>query len=247
MELARQKLQTKYRDVQTGGSGSVRRKKIPQKRTKKNTESDQVTNFLKLPNTIKNTCGEHLSADNLNECNKYLSLFTAEFCKVISKGHRKSNRPGVDHHTKIRESMEEYLKLHDNDTDIGFNDNLSNYCVKNFSEDALGQVIKILTICNEIIINKEYLGYNEHIVPTSDSKLKQLYTDLEMDFSVKMFPTSLRNHYIKKLEQVEISDADKRSSLKGSYFSIIKLLTDGVGDNENSTVNSKLDDDDTTD
>ena len=52
MEAARQKLQARYKDVQTGGRGTIRRKKIPSKKSKHSSESEEVLKVLKLPNNI---------------------------------------------------------------------------------------------------------------------------------------------------------------------------------------------------
>lgn len=234
MEAARLKLQARYKDVKTGGKGSIRRKKIPSKKNKHTQESEEVLKVLKLPNTIKDICQEHLTDTQVEECNSYLKAFTSEFCRVISKGHRKSNRPSVDHHTTIRSNLEDYLQIRKHtDGNHMFHENLGNYCVKNLSEQALQQVVKILEICSEIIKDQEYIGYHENTIPTSDSRLKQLYSDLEMDFSVKMFPSSLRSHYKNKLETTEVTNTKKRDTLKNSYFSIIKLLMDEpVGEKE---------------
>jgi len=232
-------LQQKFKktDIQPGGKGSMRRKKIPSNRSKKPTESDELLTILKVPKLINIACETHLRSDKIEESNRYLFIFTSEFYNVISKAHRKSNRPSIDHYTTIRKKLEEYFVIqYDEDSctnengekELGFHVNLTNYATKNLSSQALKQFLVVLEACKAIIETSEYMGYLENIVPKSDRELAQLYRILKMDFSVKMMPTHLRNHYLKQLSGIELNKKEERSQLKSAYFSIIKLITEGA-------------------
>ena len=218
-------LQQKFKNSQTGGKGSVRRKKIPSKRIKTIQESDEVLKVLQNAIELQSIAKEKVDPLEIVECNDYLKVFTLEFTNVINKGYRKSNRPSVDHYTTIRTRFTEYLQIQKlEDGAIGFHENIGNYCVKNLSEKALCEVIKLFDLYHNIIETREYSGFNQNTVPKSDSDLHKLYDNLEMDFSVKMTPTSLRTHYQEKMDKVELNLDEKRETLKNAYFSIIKLL-----------------------
>ncbi len=218
-------LQQKFKKSQTGGKGSVRRKKIPTKKVKTSQESEVALEVLQLPVSLQALATEKVVTQDLEVCNSYLKAFTLEFTSVINKAFRKSNRPTVDHYTTIRSRLTEYLQLQKlEDQAIGFHENLGNYCVKNLSEKALGEVAKLFQLCHEVIDTGEYRGFQENSVPSEDSQLHKLYDNLELDFSVRMTPTSLRNHYQSKLDKVEINQTEKGDDMRNAYFSIIKLL-----------------------
>ena len=226
-------LQLKFKGIQTGGKGSIRRKRIPGNRNKKSTETEEILNILKMPKEIKDSCKQYLTPDNLKECNRYLKIFTDEFCNVISKGHRKSNRPSIDHHMTIKKNLTSYLVIQANEiNEFGFHENLSNYSTKNLSHLALKQLKVLLDALKIIIETKEYLGYFFNVIPNSDSKLAELYSTLKIDFSVKMVPTNLRTHYLTKVKELEVNDTNSHNKLKYAYFSVLKLLTQDDSNHE---------------
>ncbi len=225
-------LQEKFKGIKTGGKGSIRRKRVPSKKNKKSTDSNEARQLLNSVENLKKKVVEFVNIDTLVDCNKYISIFTSEFCNSIGKGHRKSNRPSNDHYTTMRTKIAEYLEIESfsecdgGDINVKVSDNLFNYCLKNFSPQALKQIVTLVEIINEIVKDQEYEGYIATQVPKEDTALIQLYSDMKMDFSVKMIPTALRNHYLNNINSIETNDGEARDKMKAAYFSILKMISD---------------------
>ena len=245
-------LHAKFKNIQTGGKGSIRRKKITKRKPKTPDQSGEVVEVLTTATKLGEICKSQLNSDNYMECNRYISVFVDEFCRNINKAYRKSNRPSIDHHNTIKTRISEYLQItnilnEDNvkSDNYGINSNLGNYCIKNLSPQALQNITKLVEIATNIINNSEYSDYIESVLPDTDNGIHKLYETLQLDFTVKMIPTSLRNHYLSKVDTLPLNDDESRNKLKSSYFCIIKLLSEGDkdsdpdnNDNDNKVVNA---------
>ena len=220
--------------TQTGGRGTVRRKKRRGGKhpTTDLRQSDEVVALLSEVHKL----GTHFTTidqEQDNDLLTYLAVFRAEYIKSVGKGHRRSNR--VDHHTTLRERLDDYLTPKQEGGTYHINEAFGTYGVKNLHDKALQQLTHLLTIYCEIVKEGEYIGFGESSVPHDDNALSEAYQILNFDFSVRMSPTGFRHHYLKRRDN---SNDTGSQPLKQAYFSVLRLISGE--DPDRSTLSSPI-------
>ena len=201
-ESALDRLKKKYGTTQTGGKGSVRRKRVPAKKKRADGVSGKnlqlTTKLVSVVGAIQSRV-DGLTEQDSKRAGDYLEPIHQEFLKSLSKSDRKNNK--VDHHQTIRQTLTEYLsvtpKIHTN---------LIAYSVKHLSVDSLEKVIRLLEIHANVYRNQEYQNYvkpsDGFADSVSDQQIEQSYRELKLKPEETLDPVSLRHYYLERREQL---------------------------------------------
>jgi hypothetical protein len=212
-------LRKKFGNIQTGGKGTIRRKKIVVK--KKNNKEDNhnlITENKRLSESLID-----INDDELVELNNYCSIFRDEFVSHISKGHRRSNRPGIDNYQCIKKKLKNDLLICKTGTTFGLSAIIIGYCLKQLSDVAINQLIGLLKVYCNIIKNKEYDGFNKIKKDVDDNTIIKAYEMLDIDYSHKNTPLAIRQIYIDTVNKTKTDETSVREALRNSFFTIINI------------------------
>ena len=211
-ETALARLQKKYGSTQTGGKGTVRRKRVPAKKKRVDGVSGKNLELTTKLVAVVKAIGERvddLSNADSQKSGDYLEPIHQEFLSAFSKADRKNNK--VDHHQKIRQSFVEYLSLAPK-----IHQDLIAYSVKNLNAEALERLIHLLEIYVNVLKNKEYQRYtkpaSDYSDTISDQKIAASYQTLELKPEEKLDPVSLRHYYLERRERLFLQNNTKETT-----------------------------------
>ena len=193
-----------------GGKGSIRRKKIP------NTKTKEINNeFIeKMDDLLQKITKIELSSEHEKLRNDYLSIFHKDFIRRLRKDDRKNNKS--DNITEIKSQLTDYFK---NNT---YDSNLSNYVSKNLNDGAINILIKLLTNVEDILFKKEYIIMDQGEMKLSDQLIVQSFKTLDIDFSEPTTAFNVRSVYIEKSKNEE--KKNRLDQYNQAYYVLISLI-----------------------
>ena len=214
-ELTR--LKQKFPNMQTGGKGSIRRKKFPNSKKQRGVDMDNEAKELLESIDTTNNLLRKVDITKKSKLDDYIHFFKEEFCDSITKQHKKSNK--CDNHGIIKDKLKTLLSINNREM---LDNELSQYLLNNFTPKALTQVSKLFQLYCDIIKFGDYDTFSIINIPPNDSELEKAYTLLDVDYAVNITPSFFRSQYIKEINKS--TDKDKRDAITKAYNSILSLI-----------------------
>ena len=232
------KLKNKCATNQTGGKGTLRRKrKVVKRKRFNNVENpnervgkDLINKLMDLNNNI-----DLLEKEQYNKYAKYVEIFKNEECNKINKKYRKNNKS--PHQNELRDKLSEMFSLTNKER---LPDDLSKYILTNISDNYLLTFIQLVNVYNEVLYNsQEYTLFDNINDENDDQTLQDSFQYLKLDYSNPLSPTQLRGFYVEKMMELKSKEVKNREKNEDTTNSKEDIKKDCK---ENTNVECNLED-----
>ena len=150
-------------NLQMGGKGSMRRKKIPNSRKTRGVDIENESRELLDSIQNINVLMKDIKTDNKSLYDTYINIFNKEFCGTITKQYKKTNK--CENHNIIRDKLKLLLSADGRET---LCDDLSKYLLNNFNTLAIKEILKLFKLHNDVLKFGDYLTFTIIKIPPND-------------------------------------------------------------------------------